>query len=204
VSSLLARGPQVAEARQMRTAAWGDELPTIEGRHVVLRPLRDADGPGILAIFGDPEVMRFWSSPALSDITAAAALIEDIRTAFRDRRLFQWGVSLRDRDEVIGTCTLLNVDRDHRRAEIGFALRRDHWGRGLASDAVGALIGFSFETLDLHRLEADVDPQNERSIRVLERQGFQREGYLRERWHHLGDVHDGVFMGLLRREWPGV
>lgn len=105
---------------------------------------------------------------------------------------------------MLGTCTLFNVDLAHRRAEVGFALHRDAWGRGLATDALGALIEFSFQALDLHRLEADVDPKNERSLRVLERLGFQREGYLRERWHHLGEVHDGIFLGLLRREWSST
>ena len=157
----------------------------------------------MLSIFGDPEVMRFWSSPPLRDLAAAMKLIGEIHAGFEERSLFQWGVSSREGAGAIGTCTLLNVDLAHRRAEVGFALRRDYWGQGLATDALGSLIEFSFETLALHRLEADVDPKNERSQRVLERQGFRREGYLRERWHHLGKVHDGIFLGLLRREWPG-
>ena len=77
------------------------------------------------------------------------------------------------------------------------------WGRGFASDAVATVIGFSFNAMNLHRLEADADPDNERSLRVLERQGFRRQGYLRERWHHLGELRDTVLLGLLRREWTG-
>ena len=73
----------------------------------------------------------------------------------------------------------------------------------MATEAVELLLGFAFERLGLHRLEADADPQNVGSLRVLERQGFRREGYLRERWHTLGQVQDAVFLGLLRREWKG-
>jgi RimJ/RimL family protein N-acetyltransferase len=185
------------------TFEWGEGLPTIQGREVHLRPLADEDAPAMLSIFGDPEVMRFWSSPPLRDLAAAVRLIGEVRAGFEGRSLFQWGVSSREGVEAIGTCTLFNVDLAHRRAEVGFALRRDCWGQGLATDALGSLVEFSFETLALHRLEADVDPRNERSQRVLERQGFRREGYLRERWHHLGEVHDGIFLGLLRREWAG-
>lgn len=68
---------------------WGDELPTLPGRKVELRPLTDQDAPALLAIFGDPEVMRFWSSPPLRDLGAATELIAEIRTAFDGRRLFQ-------------------------------------------------------------------------------------------------------------------
>jgi RimJ/RimL family protein N-acetyltransferase len=180
---------------------WGDELPTLPGRRVDLRRLELDDAPAIFSIFGDPEVMRFWSSPALPDLAAAERLIHEIQDHFRARRLFQWGVRSRETSEVIGTCTLLGVDMEHRRAEIGFALRRRVWGRGLATEALDTVIAFAFDVLELHRLEADVDPENERSLVTLERQGFRREGYLRERWHHLGEVRDTVFLGLLRREW---
>ncbi|HEX6057465.1 MAG TPA: GNAT family protein [Gemmatimonadaceae bacterium] len=92
-------------------------------------------------------------------------------------------------------------DPPHRRAEVGYALARAAWGRGYVAEALHAMIGFAFETLALHRLEADVDPRNERSIRALLREGFEREGYLRERYHVSGEVQDAVLFGLLRREW---
>lgn len=183
---------------------WGDRLPRLAGERVELRHLTAADAAAIFAVFGDPEVMQFWSSPPLADLDAARTLIASIDDLFRRRELFQWGVCRRGSDEVIGTCTLYHLEIDHRRGDIGFALGRASWGQGLASDAVATLIGFAFESLGLHRLEADADPDNVRSLRVMERQGFRREGYLRERWYHLGELRDGVFMGLLRHEWTGA
>jgi RimJ/RimL family protein N-acetyltransferase len=70
-------------------------------------------------------------------------------------------------------------------------------------EALGALLNFAFDSLNLHRLEADVDPGNLSSVKTLERLGFRREGYLRERWHVGGEIQDALFYGLLRREWPG-
>ena len=180
------------------------ELPRVEGTRLDLRQITREDAPELLKIFGDPEVMRYWSSPPLEDEAAAVGLVEQIHGHFEARDLFQWGVALKDSDAVIGTCTLWNLDEANRRAEIGFALARDEWGRGLASEAVATLIGFAFGALELHRLEADVDPENARSLILLERQGFKREGLLRERWHSLGEVQDTVFLGLLRREWTGA
>jgi [ribosomal protein S5]-alanine N-acetyltransferase len=180
---------------------WGDSLPGLEGSRIRLRALGDDDAPAMLSIFGDAEVMRYWSSPPLVSVEGATDLVHDIGRAFVERRLFQWGVCARDADEVLGTCTLFNVDLSHRRGEVGFALRRDVWGQGFATEALAVLIAFAFETMGLHRLEADVDPHNERSQRLLARHGFRREGYLRERWHHLGQIHDAIFLGLLRSEW---
>jgi RimJ/RimL family protein N-acetyltransferase len=71
----------------------------------------------------------------------------------------------------------------------------------VAREALEVLIRFSFETLHLHRLEADVDPDNARALRLLERLGFRREGQLRERWQLPGGPRDGVMLGLLRREF---
>jgi len=102
---------------------------------------------------------------------------------------------------VLGTCGLSSLVPRHRRAETGFVLGRAWWGRGLAHEALGLLLGFAFETLGLHRIEADVDPDNDRCLRLLDRLGFRREGHLRERWHHMGEIRDAVFLGLLRQDW---
>jgi ribosomal-protein-alanine N-acetyltransferase len=180
---------------------WGEELPTLSGPRVKLQALNRDDAPDIFAVFGDPEVMRFWSSPPLLHVGGATALIDNIHGLFRARSLFQWGVRSHETGKIIGTCTLFNLNSQHRRAEIGFATARETWGGGFASEAVGLLLDFSFHTLRLHRLEADTDPNNVRSLRLLERQGFKREGYLRERWHHLGRIDDAVLLGLLARDW---
>jgi RimJ/RimL family protein N-acetyltransferase len=69
------------------------------------------------------------------------------------------------------------------------------------AEALQTLLNHAFEGLELRRLEADVDPRNTASIRTLERLGFKREGYLRERWHVAGEIQDALFYGLLKREW---
>nr|WP_233261699.1 GNAT family protein [Vitiosangium sp. GDMCC 1.1324] len=75
------------------------------------------------------------------------------------------------------------------------------WGQGYGREAVGRVVEFGFTSLELHRLEADVDPRNSSSIQVLERLGFQREGYQRERYLLNGERQDAVLYGLLRPEW---
>lgn len=193
----------MSSARPDNAFDWGDALPRVSGPTLDLRWLDQQDAPALLEIFGDPAVTRYWSSPPLPDLSAARQLVDEIQQLFASRTLFQWGICPHGAEEVIGTCTLLGLDYTHGRAEIGFALARASWGRGLASRAVGLMIGFAFETLGLRRLEADVDPRNGPSLRLLERQGFVKEGLLRERWYQLGERQDSVFLGLLRREWLG-
>lgn len=185
------------------TFDWGEALPVLEGVRVRLRPLGDADVPALFAIFGDVEAMRYWGTPALADLDGARDLLEDIRRHFAAKTLFQWGVARRDDDAVIGTTTIFQLDHVNRRGEIGFAIDRAQWGQGYASDAVTTLIRFAFEQLELHRIEADPDPNNAASIKVLRKQGFVREGLLRERYLVHGEVQDAEYYGLLRREWEG-
>jgi RimJ/RimL family protein N-acetyltransferase len=68
-------------------------------------------------------------------------------------------------------------------------------------EALCAVVDYAFGPLGLRRLEADIDPRNDASIRAVERLGFVREGLLRERWVVAEEISDTVFMGLLARDW---
>jgi RimJ/RimL family protein N-acetyltransferase len=179
----------------------GDRLPSLETSRLVLRSLEERDLPALQAIFGDPEVLRYWGGDPTPDEASTRDLLAQIHRGFARRNLFQWGIARRDDDRVVGTCTLTRIDARNRRAEIGFALGREHWGRGYVAEAMATLLRFAFVDLDLLRLEADADPRNARSIAVLERLGFRREGLLRERWLVAGEAQDSLVHGLLRREW---
>jgi RimJ/RimL family protein N-acetyltransferase len=174
-----------------------DHVPLMTTEHFVLRPLRVADAPAIFRIFSDWEVARYWGHCALTGIGEAESFIRQALEGFRSGGLFEWGVTEQGRDEVIGTCALANWMREHRRAEIGFGLRRDRWGERIMSEVLPALLRFGFAEMGLHRIEADVDPRNTRSIRALERLGFAREGYQRERYSVNGEWQDSVLFGLL-------
>ena len=179
----------------------GDRLPTLRADRVLLRWLDAGDVDDLYRVFGDPAVMRYWSSPPLADRAAAGALLDDIRALFDSRTLFQWGVALAPGSPVIGTCTLCAFHEESGRAELGFALGRAHQRQGYMTEALSTLLDFAFGPLGLRRLEADIDPRNGPSLRLVERLGFRREGLLRERWLTAGEVQDSVFCGLLRREW---
>ena len=176
-------------------------LPTISSDRLALRFISDDDVDAMFEVFSDPEVMRYWSMPPLADRDGAVALVNEIHDSFERQVMLKWGVARRADNLLIGTTTLYNLDFTNRRAELGYALARKHWGQGYMHEALQALLSYAFETLDLRRLEADVDPRNEASIKSLERLGFQREGFLRERWEVGGEIQDALFYGLLRPEW---
>ncbi len=186
----------------MNPDGFQSRLPTLNGDGVQLRWLEPADLPVLQRLFGDDEVVRFMALSRLETRAQAEVFLESIVEGFLEGSLYQWG--LEAGGQLVGTCTLAGIDRDNRHAEIGFALERAHRGRGLMARATRTLLGFSFRFLALHRIEADVDPRNTASIRLLEKLGFAREGLLRERYREQDGYQDALIYGLLAREWQGI
>jgi [ribosomal protein S5]-alanine N-acetyltransferase len=178
-----------------------EHLPTLNANRVSLRWITDEDVDAFYAIYSNCEVMRYWSTPPLVDREDAANLIKKIHADWQRRLILKWGIARRSDDQLIGSLTLFNIEFNHRRAELGYALGRDHWGQGYMHEALQTVLAYAFETLNLHRLEADIDPRNTASIKTAERLGFKREGILRERWQTNGEIEDAFFYGLLAHEW---
>ena len=175
------------------------------GRLVLRRPVaQDADA--LFAIHAHPEAMRYWSRRPLTRRDEAVAMLDRMAAGWADGSWLTWAVTLagdeRAIDErAIGVCTLFHFSPQCARAEVGYILAREHWGRGLMREALSSLVAQAFGPGGLRRLEADADPRNAPSLRLLTRLGFVREGTLRSRWDVEGEISDTAFYGLLATEW---
>jgi len=176
-------------------------VPTLEGSRVRLRPLRIGDADDFFALHSDPRVMRYWSHPPWTEREQAIARIEQLERDRVNAEFYSWATTIDGMDRLIGTVSLFAINRAHQRAEMGYALAPTAWGNGYATEGLRLAIGFAFESIGLSRLEADIDPRNEASCRLVERVGFLREGLLRQRWHVAGEVTDSAMYGLLREEF---
>lgn len=183
----------------MNPDGFDGRLPTIHGDALSLRGLEKSDLPALRVIFGDPEVVRFMAISCLYTDEEAEAFLLSIQQGFLTGKLYQWGVEYRG--ELVGSCTLAEIDRDNRRAEIGFALARRFQGCGLMLQALRLLLDFAFVQMHLHRIEADVDPRNQASLKLLNKLGFLHEGVLRDRWLEPDGFQDSVMLALLQRDW---
>ncbi|MES2956983.1 MAG: GNAT family N-acetyltransferase [Pseudomonadota bacterium] len=180
-----------------------DQL-TLRTKRLHLRPLREADAASLHAIFSDPRVMRYWSTPPWTSSAQAQAFIARDLEAMRTGDYLRLGLERVNDGRLIGQCTLFDFVQPSRRAEVGYALLADAWGQGWMHEALCALLEHGFGALQLKRVEADIDPRNAASARSLERLGFMREGLLRERWIVDGEVSDTALYGLLARDWRGA
>jgi ribosomal-protein-alanine N-acetyltransferase len=176
-------------------------FPRLTTERLVLRDFTDADASDILRFRSDHEVQKYNTDP-MRDEAEARGLIRTMGAWFVTRQAIQWGMTLREENRVIGICGVHDWSRRHRRAYVGYDLAREYWGRGLASEAMRAVVWFAFEQLDLNRLEAITIAENARSIRLLVGLGFQQEGLRREYSLEAdGAFHSSAIFGLLRREY---
>lgn len=176
-------------------------LPVLQGPRVRLRMLASTDVPALFAVYSDPLVMRYWSNAPYATIEQAQVKFEELDSGNRAGNFFSWAIADNRNDAMLGTCSLFEISQPHRRASLGYALGSAYWGHGYALEASRLAVEYAFGTLGLRRLEADVDPRNAPSLRLLDRLGFTREGLLRERWQVAGETQDSLICGLLARDY---
>lgn len=176
-------------------------FPTLTTSRLLLRQIRSADAEALFAIFSDEKVMEFYGSTPHRALDESREEIRDALAHYAKRESLRWAITLRGEDTFLGSCTLFHFDEGFHRGEIGYELHRDLWGQGITSEAVSAVLAYSFSELALHRVEALIDIANERSKGLLLKLGFTYEGYLRQRYYLDGHFEDEHYFGLLRHEW---
>jgi ribosomal-protein-alanine N-acetyltransferase len=162
-----------------------------------LRPLAAADALAIHAMMSDAEVMAYWDTATIEDPAQTAEMVErqlaDVALEFAR----YWAVERAADGAFVGVCDLSEIDRRHARAEVGFIVGRAYWGEGYTFEAMHAIIGYAAQGLRLKRLQARVHLGNVRSMRLLERLGFEREGLMRGYVERDGERRDCLIFGLL-------
>ena len=175
-------------------------VPDMETPRLRLRRLVLADAPGLHGAYGDAENMRFWDAPPCADLAETERHIH-MSLSFSPAVHAAWAVSRKDDGRFIGMVNYHARQARNRRLAVGWILIPAAQGHGWAAEAMMPLLRHCFDTLDTHRIEAEIEPENTRSEILAARLAFRREGLLRDRVR-VGDEHRSVMMwSLLRPEW---
>jgi RimJ/RimL family protein N-acetyltransferase/ketosteroid isomerase-like protein len=168
------------------------ELPVIETARLVLRPMRIGDAKDVFAYASDPEVLRYTTGTTPMRLEETERWLRD---ALADPETHMWAIVMPNDPIVVGAIEF-GVSRSV--GSVHYALSRPHWGKGLMTEAVGALCGWAFDAvLGLERIETSVVEMNVASARVLEKCGFRRVGVAEDRWEKLSQP---VELILFRRD----
>ena len=179
-----------------------DEVPVIETERLRLRRISADDLDDWMAVWHSPGVLDylidFEGEPHEEMGREIVAWAERI---FAEKSGIRWALTLKPNAQLIGSCGFHLFDRRHQRVEIGYELRSDCWRQGLMTEAVRAVLDFCFDTLDVHRVEADVVEGNAASAALLKKAGFALEGIWRDRVYKRGAYQSLWQFGILKPEF---
>ncbi len=184
-------------------------FPVLETPRLRLREMVAADAPALLAIHGDPVVMRWFGNDPIDDLAGAQRLVENF-AALRRMAVpgVRWGIETKTSEPqpgaLVGSCGFFRWNRGWRTCMVGYELAQHAQGRGYMRETLVAAFGWAFEHMQVERVEAQVHPHNLASLALLKRLGFVDEGLQREAAAWGGRRHDMVMLGLLRREFTGA
>lgn len=184
------------------------DIPTsFESERFVLRSYRPGDG-SIYYAAGQrnrQHLQRYEAGNVLLSPQSekeAEKVVAELAEAWTSRRSFFAGIFDKWSGDWLGQLYLGVVSWHTPEFELGYVVDRDHEGRGVISESVGAALEFAFHHLRAHRVRVQCDDTNERSQRVAERAGFVREGHLRQDHRHADGTYTGTYLyGLLAGEF---
>lgn len=145
-----------------------------------LRKMQISDSPSLFKIWSDPEVTRFMNIDCFTDENQAKDMINLLDELSQDNKTIRFSIIETDSNEIIGSCGYDSLDFENAKAVIGFDIARAFWGKGYASEAIRSLLDYAFSALKLNRIEAQLEPENVNSIKVLQKLNFTFEGTLRQ------------------------
>lgn len=185
------------------TVAW-QTFPILSTDRLLLRELTFADVPEHFSLYSNLNIAEAHGSKPYTKLWESEQYIEWYKNAFVSKEAIRWGIVLQGETAVIGTVGFHELSKRHFRAEIGYELHPHYWRQGIATEAIKAVLGFGFNTMALHRIEANVDPNNQASAKLLRKVGFTEEGYLRERFYDNGRFVDDWYFAILRHEFSNI
>jgi ribosomal-protein-alanine N-acetyltransferase len=172
-------------------------FPNLTTERLVLRQFTKEDLPEIFKLRTDPRISKYIARPDFKTIEDAEAYITKMANFISNNESIIWGITKKGEDKVMGSICLWHFRKEDYRAEVGYEMRPEFWGKGIMNESLNAAIGYGFNTLKLHSIEALVNPNNAASIKVLTRNNFVKEGHLKESYFHNGVFGDTGIYSLL-------
>lgn len=172
-------------------------FPNLATDRLFLRAINKDDKNEIFALRSDEKIMQFIGRPLAKSVDEAETFINKIAKGIKDNILIYWGITLKVDNSLIGTICLFNISKENHRAEMGYELSPDFQGQGLMQEAFIRVVDYAFNTLQLHSLQAEVNPANTKSINLLERNQFIREAYFKENFFYEGRYLDSAIYSLI-------
>lgn len=172
-------------------------FPVLSTERLQLRQVNEPDVNEIFFLRSDKRVLQYLDRTPAKSNEDALTFIKKINELENNNDGINWGITLQGGEKLIGTICYWNITKEHHRAEVGYVLHPDQQGKGIMQEAMDSVIDYGFNIMKLHSIEANVNPNNTASIKLLERNKFTREGYFKENYFYNDKFLDSAIYSLL-------
>ena len=172
-------------------------FPILTTSRLVLRKITTDDVPELFIIRSDERIMKHIDRPRAKTNEDVNAFINLINNFEKNNDAINWAICFKDNPKLIGNVCFWRIEKENYRAEIGYTLHYDYWGKGIMNEVIKEVINYGFKEMKLHSIEANINPENEASAKLLEKNKFTREAYHKENYFFEGKFLDTVIYSLI-------
>jgi len=174
-------------------------FPEIETGRLLLRRMITHDAKELLFLRSSEDVMKYIDRERTKSVSDAELFIDKIDASLDSNNGIMWGITLKEQPRtLIGNIGYWRLVKEHYRAEIGYMLHPAFWKKGIMKEALLSVIDFGFDEMNLHSIEANINPDNTASAMLLESTGFVKEAYFKEDYFFNGAFHDTIIYSRLK------
>jgi [ribosomal protein S5]-alanine N-acetyltransferase len=173
----------------------------LETKRLLLRRVAITDVKEVFELRSNPDTMKFIPRPLIANHEEALLHINMIEDKIITNEGINWAITLKGDSKLIGIIGHYRIKPENYRCEIGYMILPEYNGRGITTEAIKAVLAYGFDDLQMHSIEAVIDPGNYASERVLQKNGFVKEAHILENEFYDGQFIDTVIYSLLKRNF---
>ncbi|WP_461612404.1 GNAT family N-acetyltransferase [Clostridium sp. Marseille-QA1073] len=180
-----------------------NEFPVLESENLILKKIESSNIEELYEIYSNEKVFKYCGIIPKKNIKTISNMVTHFERDYNKRDRIKWGVFLKNESDIlVGIIEAMDFKPRIDMVTIGYFLSEPYWGEGIASQALRILIKFLFEKVDVNRIQAEVMPENEASKKVLFKNGFIKEGLLRQAtlWSGKGIVDLEIY-SILKEDY---
>ncbi|MEI4771686.1 GNAT family protein [Psychrobacillus sp. FJAT-51614] len=180
-----------------------DYFQVVESEELILGRIEEKHLQDLFRIYDNEKVFEYCGIIPKHNVQTVSKMIGHFERDFQKRSRIKWGIfQKRDKHKLVGIMECMDFNQKINSVTIGYYLAEDCWGNGIATKSVKLIVKYLFEEVNINRIHAEVMPANETSKKVLIKNGFIREGLLRQAslWSGKGIVDLEIY-GILKEDY---
>ncbi|MBK8515765.1 MAG: GNAT family N-acetyltransferase [Saprospiraceae bacterium] len=177
-----------------------ETFPVLSSGRLEFRELSLLDVNEIFELRSDPELMKYIPRPMVNCKQDAIDHIEQIHSLTARNEAINWAITEIGQSKLIGTIGFYRIKPEDFRAELGYMILGEYHNKGFITESIRTVIQYAFYTLGFNSIEALIDPENIVSARVLRKNGFERDGHIRENVFWEGKFLDTEVFTILKKD----